>query len=467
MKIRFGTDGWRGIIADDFTFENVRAVTQAFCDYASLSGDVRQGIAISYDTRFLSQEFAQIIAEIAASNRMPVLLSSQVTPTPALSFAVKHHNLFAGIMVTASHNPYYYNGIKFKEHHGGPASEKTTEGIEKLLHKNKYSIDRRLIGKYLQKVDFLPAYIAHLKKYVDFPLLKSSRLRMLYDPMHGAGSRVMETLLRESSLGVLAINDKVDLAFGERLPEPVLANLQDLQRGMRTGKYDLGLATDGDADRFSVLAPDGEFIQLHDLLPLLCEYLIKSRKWSGNIVRTTSMANMIDKVAEEHQRTVTEVPVGFRNVAAKMLCDDILIGGEDSGGFGYKMHIPDRDGILSCLLTLEMLAARKTGISKLVRELRERYGPFHYENLSCHSDPAVLRKNMASLRRRPPSKIGNFKVDRVNLLDGIKFYLEDDSWTLLRVSDTELVGRIYAGSANMETAAELAKAGEKLLTSGA
>jgi phosphomannomutase len=444
--IRFGTDGWRAIIADSFTVANVRIIAQAVADHLKDQPTPPAGIAIGYDTRFLSANFARTAAEVIAANDIPVVLSDRFIPTPVLSFAVRHYRLSGGLMITASHNPYIYNGIKFKAETGGSASSALTQAIEaKLQQQPPRQADERT-NRLIRTQDLFMPYKKHILEYIDTDRLGHTQEKVLYNPMHGAGSGFLNQLFSELGIPHISMNTKPDPTFGGQLPEPIPGNLADQSRRLCGGTSTLGIATDGDADRFGVLDARGTFVQLHDCMPLLFRYLVESRGWSGNVVRSTSMADTIDRMASQMGRSVTEVPVGFKNICETMLQQDILIGGEESGGFGYKNHIPERDGLLSALLLLEMLAEYQTSVGELVRELRKKYGPFHYGRIDRHHDATVLRANLLQLINDPPERWQSFKVDRVSTVDGIKFYFTDGSWMLMRVSQTEPLARVYVGS---------------------
>ncbi len=460
--IQFGTDGWRAIIAREFTTENVMRVAQAFSDYLREKGDAGKGIAVSFDTRFLSDRFSFQFAEVVASNEIPVWLSKTVTPTPVLSFVVKNRNLAAGVMITASHNSYEYNGIKFKDAYGGPALPAMTQAIEKNLdrHDLKYHIPN--IRRFLKEDNFLPEYIGKIKTIIDINLIKNNKRPVIVDTMHGAGYGMFYNILGKTDF-MQAINQQPHPMFKGRAPEPILKNLAKLSKMVFRKKAMLGIATDGDADRFGVLNEKGDFVELHDLMPILFQYLVEVKKWKGNVVRTTSMANTIDKVAASYNTEVVEVPVGFKNVTEKMLTEDVLIGGEESGGFGYNIFIPERDGILSALLLLELLVYYDLPISALVQQLRHRFGPFHYKRIDQMFLPQTLISNLQKLRNNPPDKIGQHKVDSVNLIDGIKFYFTNDAWMLMRVSQTEPLARIYVGGSAKQTVEDLLSAGKDLL----
>ena len=464
QTIKFGTDGWRAIIADSFTFENVRIIAQAMSDYLISEGNADSGIAISFDTRFLSDKFARTLAEVFSSNAIPVYLSDRSTPTPVLSFAVKRMKLAGGIMVTASHNPYFYNGVKFKANYGGPAMSELTGKIENWLYKNKAKHDSALIQKKVSVVDLFPDYADHIVKYINWTNVNALHQTIVFDAMNAAGSGYLNRLLNNVPIELKQIHQKSHPTFDGRLPEPILKNLGDLHRAVKEQSAIAGFATDGDADRFGVLDENGNFVELHDLMPLLFSHLVETRGWRGNVVRTTSMNDTIDKMAAEHDRQVTEVPVGFKHVCEQMLNTDVLIGGEESGGFGYKNHIPERDGLLSILLILEMMGARQKPLSEMVRELRRKYGPFCYGRIDKHFDLKVLQHNLHLLSEMPPEKIGSFTVDNVSLIDGIKFYFVENSWMLIRVSQTEPLARIYVGSDENETVNRLLEEGVALMT---
>ena len=459
-KISFGTDGWRAILAEDFTFENIKIISQAMSDYL-LSMHDSPSIAIGYDTRFMSDSFANIIGRVMQANKIEVLITDRYIPTPVLSFAVKNLNLDAGIMVTASHNPYYYNGVKFKGNYGGSAMQELTKNIEQYLYKNPIPDFQE---EKLQAFDFFKDYKNHIEAIVDIDVIKNMDKQVIFDSMHGAGTGFLNLFLKSGELNLTGINAGLDPYFENTLPEPIPENLTALSEKVKNSDAILGVATDGDADRFGILDEDGNFVQLHDLMPILFEYLIKSRNWEGDIVRTTSMADTIDKLAYQYNRKVYEVPVGFKNVCEKMLESDVLIGGEESGGFGYKNHIPERDGILSILLVLEMLAKEEGSIVDKVKNLRNRFGPFAYDRIDQYCDMKNTEKNMAVLKNHPPDKIAGRKIIKINRIDGVKYYFADNSWMLMRLSQTEPLFRIYVGAQDSKSVKEILQAGKELLT---
>ena len=464
--IRFGTDGWRALIAETFTFDNVRAVGQALADELIAAQQAGRGVAIGYDTRFLSGRFAEALAAVLGANQIPVLLSDAFCPTPLLSFAVRDRGLAAGIMVTASHNPWYYNGVKFKAEWGGPFMPEQTRAVESRLFCSPVRRDEALARRLVEPADFFAPYARHIGGYFDWARITAAPLRLVGDAMHGAGCGFLRRLLPPvwGENRCIGIGQDPHPLFNHRLPEPIAANLGVLAAAVPAHGADLGLATDGDADRFGVLDHQGRFVELHDLMPLFFRHLLTSRGWPGDVVRTTSMAATIDRMAATAGRRVIEVPVGFKHVAEEMLRRDILIGGEESGGFGYRGHLPERDGLFSCLMTLELLATTGASLAELVRQLRREFGPFAYGRIDHPCAPEFLRRNMEALRQDPPGQIGPFKVAAVTLVDGIKFYFNEGSWMLLRLSDTEPLGRIYAGSEGQEKVQQLLEQGKKLLT---
>lgn len=464
QKIQFGTDGWRAIIADDFTFDNVRAVAQAYAGYMKERFNNEAQAAIGYDTRFLSAEFGRAFAEVLASNRIHVLLSPSHIPTPVLAHAVKHRALEGGVMITASHNPPQYNGIKFKDIYGGPVLDREMKRIEAHLYREAIRRDSNLINRYLEEADFLDDYKAHLKQYLNLSDIRTMSNRVVIATMHGAATGIWQYLTEEMASPLAIVQNTIHPLFSGRPPEPIMANLKTLRRAVRKKNAELGIAFDGDADRLGVVDGEGEFVQLHDLMPMLFEYLIKSRNGSGTAIRTTSMADTIDRMAEQHGMSVREVPVGFKHVTERMLDEDVLIGGEESGGFGYKNHLPERDGLLSALLVLEMLGTQKTTIREKVKELRQRFGPFAYKRIDHYYNTDILSANLEVLRSNPPAFIGKHRVQKVTTVDGIKFYFDDDSWMLIRVSQTEPLARVYVGSHSEANADAIISEGKKRIS---
>ncbi|WP_457566122.1 phosphoglucomutase/phosphomannomutase family protein [Caldithrix abyssi] len=448
--IRFGTDGWRAVLAREFTFDNVGRVADAFSRFLIETSERLNGVVVSFDTRFLSERFARYFAEVVASYDIPVALSKKFTPTPALSFAVKQLKFNAGVMITASHNPYFYNGIKFKAAYGGPVLNDFTQQIEKRLDARSPKIDPLRVKKNLQEVDIVGDYFRQIKTLLNPQSLASFKKKMAYDAMFGCGMGFLSHFFEAFNLQAQILHGEENPLFNRTPPEPVARNLSELSRLIARGPFAIGLATDGDADRCALLDEKGQFVQLHDLLPLLAEYLFKIRGWDGNIVRTTSMHHTIDRLMARYGKSSVEVPVGFKNVCEVMLKQEILIGAEESGGFGFGKHLPERDGILTLLLALEMLGYYQAPISALVNDLRQKFGPFHYLRKDFYGEPELLKANLLRLRTQPPQRVAGMPVEKVALKDGLKLYLENGTWALFRVSQTEPLARIYVGGAERD-----------------
>ncbi|MCX7719091.1 MAG: hypothetical protein N2111_11920 [Candidatus Sumerlaeaceae bacterium] len=463
---RFGTDGWRAIIGDAFTFDNVRLVARALARHLAADGRTATPvIAIGYDTRFLSAEFAAAAAGAASEAGAEVHLTAGHCPTPALSLFVRRRRLDAGLMVTASHNPPVYNGVKFKGPYGGPAMPEMTRAVEQTLRAIAdgavWSAER---PARIRKTDFMPAYWRQVEGFVDLAAIRRFRGRIVFNPMYGAGRGTVDVFLRRLGLDVVTLNDTANPGFGGlHGPEPILSNLADQVGLIRRERAALGLATDGDADRFGVLDGAGHFVQLHDLMPLLFRHLVRTRGWRGDVVRTTSMADTVDKLAASEGRQVVEVPVGFKNVCEQMIAREVVIGGEESGGFGYHGHMPERDGVLSCLLLIEMLGASGRSIAQEVARLRRETGPFAYGRIDRYGDMDRLRENFAVLCEAPPDRIAGLHTERVSLIDGIKFYFRGGGWMLMRLSDTEPLARIYVAADTDARVRRILSAGAKLL----
>lgn len=460
MQIRFGTDGWRAIIADEFTFANVEIIAQTMADYLIETKTADRGIVVGYDYRFQSEHYAQRVAEIVASNNIPVYLSDTALPTPALSLAAKQRQTAGGIMITASHNPPIYNGIKFKAPYGGSATKEITEAIEKHLYQTPPKRESALFQKNIQKLDLVAPYLSQLRSFVNLDAIKSYPIKVVADSLHGVGKYYLEQILSDGKITVKTIRGDRDALFGGILPEPIPKNLGMLMEEVPQFGAVIGLATDGDSDRIGVVDEQGRFVTPHHLIPILFEHLKKTRNWSGDVVRTVSTASLIDKLAADYGAKVTEVPVGFKNVADLMIQQDILIGGEESGGIGIKNHIPERDGLLLGLLMLECLANTGKKPSELVSDLESRYGRLVYDRIDSHCPDEIRLGLINRLKSEPPEKIADIKVDKLSSFDGVKFYFVDGSWMLIRASDTEPVVRIYVGSDSEQKTASILNAGK-------
>jgi alpha-D-glucose phosphate-specific phosphoglucomutase len=473
-RIVFGTDGWRGIIAEDFTFDNVKAVAQAFSDYLISRNLNEKGLVVGYDTRFMSDGFARSVAEVAASNDIKVLLASKPTPTPIISFTVKNQQAGGGVAITASHNPSIYNGVKFKLPHGGPAPTEITKQIEGFLFKNSPKHDPTKIEGNVRKADFEDDYLEHIKRLVDLDLIGNAGFKIVFDAMHGAADRILERLLSKTRCEVKTIRAEPNPTFGGIKPEPIAQNLKPLMSAVVKSKADAGFATDGDADRVGVVTEKGEFVTAHEVFALLLLHLYKNHGWKGGVVKTASVCSIVPRIAEKFGLPVYDVAVGFKNVCEIMFKEDILIGGEESSGYGFKNHVPERDGILSSLFILEFMAVEKKGLEQLLAELRSEFGKLHYDRIDLPYEKPGRMELIPKLRLNPPQKIGDMSVEEVSTykgvetINGIKFYFADRrSWLLIRASETEPLIRIYSESTSDEKVQRLLHEGLKLIKANA
>jgi alpha-D-glucose phosphate-specific phosphoglucomutase len=457
VSIRFGTDGWRAVISEDFTFENVRHVAQAIADYVAetrTEGE-HQPVVVGFDTRFLSDRYAITVADVLAHNGLPVYLSKADCPTPALSLAVKHLGAAGGVMITASHNPPRYNGIKFKSSFGGSAMPDETTRIEALLERNlaegrtppSEMVPFKNAGKpdagEIVRFDPLPEYLKHLRTLVDFGVIARSGLRVAVDPMYGAGRGYIARWMRELGVMVAEIHGDLNPGFGGLHPEPIGRNLDKLSELVREGGYDIGLATDGDADRIGAVDAFGEFVSPHLIIALALRHLLEQGK-RGLVVKTISTTQIVNRLAAAHGLEVEETPVGFNYICDLMLKQPVLIGGEESGGISILGHIPEGDGILMGLLLLEIVAKAEVPLHELIAKLQHEFGPFSYDRIDQRVRPFSKKQLVAQLKASPPAEIGGQAVAKINDRDGIKYLMADDSWLLIRPSGTEPVLRIYA-----------------------
>lgn len=456
--IKFGTDGWRGIISDDFTFANVRLVAQALADYINTLGTAGDGIVVGFDTRFLSKEYAEETALVLAANRIPVFLADRPAPTPAISFAIKQMKTAGGVMITASHNPPVYNGIKFKGSFGGSAFPNQTGAVEKLLGANPpASANSKSLP--VTRFDPRPPYFSQLKTLVNLDLIRNSGIKVIADPMFGAGTGCFQELLGDCCR---EIHNEYNPSFGGLHPEPIAKNLIALAGTVPETGAQIGLALDGDADRLGAVDGKGEFIDAHRIFTLLLKYLAENKGWRGGVVKTFSTTEMIDKMAHKFNLPVFETPIGFKYICELFLKEDILIGGEESGGFGFKNHLPERDGILSGLLLLEMMAVLEKTAEELVTGLMQELGPHHYQRLDLKLTPeqqALLVQNVSSGQC---AELTVLKIKDFRNLDGFK-YLFDHGWLLFRFSGTEPLLRIYAEGDSPEFVRELLIATQTIL----
>lgn len=466
-KIKFGTDGWRAFISDDFTFENVRIVAQAMSDFLKdeYKKEKRIRTIVGYDPRFMSEKYAEIVAKNFIANGIDVTLTDRPTPTPAVAYAIKDKKLNGGVMITASHNPPYYNGIKYKAYYAGSADPAITAKIEKRLYKTKpkrMSTTEFSKSRLFKYENVCPAHLSFLSSYLDWDVLKTRRFKVLVDVMHGAADNYIEKLLSKTKNKVVTIRSQRDAYFGGISPEPVAKNLEPLMKGVKEGGFDIGIATDGDVDRIGIVAPDGKLLTGHKVIALLLLHLLEDRKMRGEVVQTICGTVLIDKICEKYGLKMHETPVGFKYICDLMRSRDILLGGEEAGGIGFKNYIPERDGMLSGLLALEMMAYRNKKLPEILKDIEREYGSFHYRRIDTRYPDNLKQKLMQRLKSNPPNRILGKKIIDIKTYDGVKLILEDKSWLLLRLSGTEPILRIYSEAPTDKIALKMIEIGKKI-----
>lgn len=457
--IRFGTDGWRAIIADAFTFENVRIVAQATAGYFATVKDADRAVFIGFDGRFLSSRFARAVAEVIAGNGFRTLLMDRAYPTPYVSYEVRRRRCAGGIVITASHNPPAFNGFKVKAWFGGSATPGITAEIEKRLGASPVLTS----SEGIEVVAPEPHYFEHLRSLVDWDRIAKSRLRVVVDSMHGSGGRILETLLRDTSCTVETMRGDLDPLFGGVNPEPMMPQLEPLTTRVVATKSDLGLATDGDADRLGVVDETGRFLNTLQVLPLLLLHIYRNKGWRGSVVRTFSQSQIVPRIADKLGLVCHERPIGFKNIGELMLTEEVLIGGEESGGVGLSRHLPERDGTFVNLLFLDMLAASAKTCTQLLQEMWREFGEFHFDRRDLHVPIPTGQAVVHNLKTRPPELFAGHPVTRVETLDGSKVFIEKDSWILFRQSGTESLLRVYCEAPSADTVQEILAAGVKLV----
>ncbi|MFL6336906.1 MAG: phosphoglucomutase/phosphomannomutase family protein [Pyrinomonadaceae bacterium] len=469
--IRFGTDGWRAVIADGFTFENVERVAQAYADFvnqqppqddAELTAPKR--VVVGYDRRFLSEQFAARAAEVLAGNEIEVSLFVEAVPTPLVSWAVRERGAAGGVVITASHNPATFNGFKIKAPWGGSATPETTVVVESLVDAKPPQL-AKLQNTSANLEAEAESYRAQVASYVDLERMRALRGRVVVDSMHGSGGRWVESFLHGGRLGVETIRGERDTLFGGVAPEPIDRNLAPLRERVKERRALVGLATDGDADRVGAVNERGETMTMHEVVPLVLLHLARVRGQSGGIVRTFSQSVLLKRIAAAHNLPLHETPIGFKYIADLMLREDILIGAEESGGIGVRGHIPERDGILNSLLFLEAVAASGKTPAELVREMHREFGEFYFGRRDLHIEVARGLALVESLETRPPAAAGTYAVESVETLDGTKLVFGDESWLLFRQSGTEPVLRVYAEATSVEKMNALLEEGCRLAES--
>ncbi len=461
--IKFGTDGWRGVIGDDFTFDNVKLVSQAIAHYLKKEGRQRKRVVIGYDRRFLSQEFAAQVSCVLAANKINVVLSSKSIPTPTVSFHTLYGKYDLGVMITASHNPAKFNGLKIKTKDGGAADKSLTDKIERLLGKSKIKdmpLQEAMTRKFVEIKNLDNAYVKFLKGFFDIKKIRKLKLKILMDNMYGVGNGFVERVIQPSSIKIDYLNSEFNPSFGGRHPEPIEENLSALIRRVKKEKYDLGIALDGDADRIAAVTSQGEFINAQVILPLLAIHVAKNRGGCIGIGKTVVGSNLVDVVALSLGVPCYETPVGFKYISNLFKENLISIGGEEAGGIGFKNYIPERDGSASFLMLLEMIAYERKSFGELLNDLWRNHGRWFYTRTSF----SIKRIRGSFDKMKIPQSLLGKKIERINKSDGIKL-ITKESWLMFRKSGTEPIIRVYAEARSKKELSSLISLGRRIIHS--
>jgi alpha-D-glucose phosphate-specific phosphoglucomutase len=485
--VKFGTDGWRGIIADDFTYANVRVAARAIAHYVLEHEDAGAGVCVGYDTRFGSKSFARVVAEVLAGAGIPVFLAGKVTPTPELSFAVRGRKAAGGVMITSSHNPAEWNGVKYKASYGGSGSPAIIAAIESYLGEAlpTHLSDEKAVAKMghpgvIEEVDFAPPYIAALEAFVDLKKIKASGYKFLIDTMYGAGAGYVAGIFARAGIPYVAFRSEVNPAFPGINPEPILPHIAATQVEVVKQGCAAGLITDGDADRIGAVDEHGNVVDAHKVYAVLLEWLLKRKGWPGDVTRAFNTTKMLDRIAAKYGRRLHEHGIGFKYVVDLMLdpaiAGGVLIGGEESGGIGISRHLPERDGLLNSLLLANVMADEGKTLGELVAALQAEYGEHQYGRLDMHIDD-VLKASAIQRAKAGVAEMAGLKVLRMETLDGIKFFLDNpacagmanaaETWLLLRASGTEPLLRVYCESCSVTSVQAVLKAAEAFVLAGA
>ncbi len=470
--VKFGTDGWRGIIADDFTYANVRVAAAAIANYVLAQEDPAAGVCIGYDTRFGSRAFAKVVAEVLAGAGIPVALAVEITPTPALSYAVRGRKAAGGVMITSSHNPAEWNGVKYKASYGGSGKPSIIAAIEGYLLK---PLPSAAVAAAIEEVDFNPEYIAAIAKFVDLDAIKASGYKFLVDVMYGAGRGVVAGIFSRAGIPFVEIRNEINPLFPGINPEPILPHIKASQAAVVAERCDAGLITDGDADRIGAVDEHGNVVDAHKIFAVLLKWLLERKGWPGDVTRAFNTTKMLDRISAKYGRRLHEHGIGFKYVCDLMLEQEILIGGEESGGVGISRHLPERDGLLNSLLLANVMADEKKTLGQLVQALQDEFGEHQYGRVDMHIDEELKQSAIARAQDGVKDFAG-MKVLRVETLDGIKFFLENpacagkpnaaETWLLLRASGTEPLLRVYCESCSVESVARVLEAAQAFVLQG-
>src|SRR6266404_2574333 len=468
-NIKFGTDGWRGIIADDFTFENVRRVAGGIAAYVLRHEAAARGIVIGYDTRFLSQQAARVAAEIIATAGIPVQITSDSTPTPAISYAVKSQGAAGGVVVTSSHNPWNWNGVKFKAKFGGSATPAIMKIIEQEVSAGSMPKGQ---AAPIKEVDLKPAYAEAIGRFADLDLIAQANFRFAVDSMYGSGRGVLTGIFQNRGIDYVAIRQVLNPLFPGINPEPIEPHIEMLRQTVLKESCHAGLATDGDADRIGAIAEDGSFVDSHKCFAVLLRWVLERKKWPGDVVRAFNTTGMVDRIARKYGRKLIECPIGFKYIADLMMEHEIVVGGEESGGIGYSRYLPERDGTLNCLLLANVMAEERKPLGQLVADLQREYGPHYYGRRDLHITEEMKQSAIQRASSDQTNRLGRYLIKRKEGLDGVKFFLDavgNDTpaiangavpWVLFRMSGTEPLLRVYAEAESPELVSDILSTAE-------
>ena len=470
--IKFGTSGWRGIIAEDFTFEGVRIVTQSIADYLKTCGEDKKGVVVGYDARFLGNRFAVEVVKILAGNGIKSFLTKGPTPTPVIAFEIIRRKAGGGINIAASHNPPEYSGLKFSSFSGEPALPAVTREIEKRANEmlleivySEFSVAKARQKNLLEEIEPFLYYAEGLKQKVDISIIEKAKLEIGVDLMYGAGCGYLDRILKNAGCTINVFHDHIDPYFGGRPPDPSEENLSMLIRAVKENGYDLGLALDGDADRFGIIDRDGTFIEPNYILAMLFDYMVRVKGLSGGVARSVATSHLVDAVAKYYNMPVYETPVGFKYIGELITTGKILIGGEESAGLSIRGHVPEKDGMLTCLLVTEMVAREGKSLKELLNDLYKRVGRVVTKRENVQLDNAS-GKGLSQMLNKPPKTIAGLSVKDIKDVGGVKFLLEHGCWLLIRESGTEPVVRLYGEARGEDELERLMKAGRELVLGG-
>lgn len=475
-QIKFGTDGWRGVIADDFTFANVRTAAEAIAAYIHAKEDPQKGICIAYDTRFGSKAFARVCAEVAGASGIPVLLAKGVTPTPALSYGVRQQGAAGGIVITSSHNPPQWNGVKYKAWYGGAGKPSIMNEIEGLLGQKAPRAGR---PAEVREFDFLPEYLAAIERFVDLDLIAKSGMKFGIDSMYGAGGTILSDIFTRIGVEHVQIRGEADPLFGGINPEPIEPHIRGLGEAVVAHGCDSGLCTDGDADRIGAVDEHGSFVDAHKIFSILLSWVLRRKGWPGAVTRAVNTTKMLDRICAKYGRELIEHGIGFKYVCDLMLEREILMGGEEAGGIGFQRHLPERDGLLNALLLANVMAEERKTLGQLVEDLQREYGEHHYGRIDLHIPNETKQAALVRARALKADDAGfdGMRILRQETKDGIKFFLDNpeaaskanaaETWILLRASGTEPLLRIYTESTSKEKVQRLLESAREFALSSA